>query len=185
MPSRPFSANDTCMLCRSSTELNAKMLRKSSSTINTLRPVRPPSAARYSSSMRRCSSGKLAWERCRNSAVSSSKRSGERASFSTTVFATRFSFATSLRSRSFAVYTTIGTLRSLSSLLITSSSSKPSMSGNVRSRTMQSNCVDFNASSASMPVPTAMVLTPASPINLTMLSRSVTSSSTTSRLRLS
>ena len=89
--------------------------------------------------MRCFAGGRSVITRCRNSAVSSSSRSGERTPFSTMLFAFWRSSVSSAVDSSRPVNTTIGVSRSLASCWISVSSSKPDMSGRRRSSTTQSN----------------------------------------------
>ena len=81
MASLPVVAVSTCMPRRSSTLDRAKMLRASSSTSSTVRPTRSSSELLSRSSMRCFSAGRSVTTRCRNSAVSSSRRSGDSTPF--------------------------------------------------------------------------------------------------------
>ena len=77
MASRPVVAVSTVMPRRSRTLDSAKMLRASSSTSSTVRPTRSSSEELSRSSMRCFSGGRSVTILCRNSAVSSSRRSGD------------------------------------------------------------------------------------------------------------
>ena len=79
------------------------MLRTSSSTTSTFLPGKSASALCSCSSIWRFSSGSFASTRWRKSDVSSSSRSGERASLTMIVSAKRFSFVSSRFVSSFAV----------------------------------------------------------------------------------
>src|SRR6266852_3084688 len=83
--SRPVPAVSTVIPLRSRTLLNAKMLRTSSSTMSTFLPTSASSDRCSRSSIRCFSGGRSATTRCRNSAVSSSKRSGDSTPFTTTL----------------------------------------------------------------------------------------------------
>ncbi len=118
------------------------MLRMSSSTTSTLRSCSGSSDWCSVSIMRCLAGGRSVITRCRNSAVSSSSRSGERTPFSTMLFALCRSSSSSAVDNSRPVNTTIGVSRSRSSCWMLSISSKPDTSGSRRSSTMQSN--DFS-----------------------------------------
>ena len=94
---------------RSSTLDRAKMLRESSSTRSTVRPTRSSSDELSRSSMRCFSAGRSAKTRCRNSAVSSSRRSGDSTPLTTMLRAMVCSCASSLADNSRPVNTTTGT----------------------------------------------------------------------------
>ena len=87
IPSRPFSANTTSIPFASSALVSAKTLRTSSSTISTFLPAKTASVECSCSSILRFESGSFASTRCRKSDVSSSSRSGERASLTMIVSA--------------------------------------------------------------------------------------------------
>ncbi len=135
---RPLVALTTSISWFSSTVVSAKMLRASSSTTSTLRPRSTSVEPCSRSIILRLSSGRSAITRCRNSAVSSSSRSGDCTSLSTMLLATVRSRASSSPVSSLPVKTTIGMSRSAGSACSRSSSSKPLMSGSRRSTTQQS-----------------------------------------------
>ena len=149
--SRPVVAVSTRMPRRSSALDSAKMLRVSSSTTSTVRPASISSELCRRSSMRFLSSGRSSATWCRNSAVSSYSRSGEAAPLTTMLRAMVCRRASSSGVRSRPVNTTTGRSASASSFWISSSTSKPEMSGRRRSSTMQSKRCSRSLSSAPRP----------------------------------
>src|SRR5205807_867445 len=91
--------------------LSAKMLRISSSTTSTLRPLRGSSPSCSASIMRCFASGRSAITRRRNRAVSSSSRSGERTPLSTMLLAALRSSVSSASVSSRPVKLTTGARR--------------------------------------------------------------------------
>ena len=75
--SRPVSAERICILYRSSTLVRAKILRMSSSTISTRRPLSTASSSCSFSSICRCGSSRFATGRWSSKLISSSSRSGD------------------------------------------------------------------------------------------------------------
>src|SRR5437588_9820384 len=75
--SLPVVAVNTFMPRRSNTLLSAKILRESSSTNSAVRPIKSSSELLSLSSMRCLSDGRSVITRCKNKAVSSSRRSGD------------------------------------------------------------------------------------------------------------
>ena len=105
---RPLVALSTSISWFSSIVVSAKMLRASSSTTSTLRPRSASFEPCRRSSILRLPSGSSAMTRCRNSAVSSSSRSGDCTSLSTMLLATSCSRAPPPAVSSLPVNTTIG-----------------------------------------------------------------------------
>ena len=157
MASRPVVAASTCMPRRSSTLDSAKILRASSSTSSTVRPTRSSSELLSRSSMRCFSGGRLVTMRCRNSAVSSSRRSGNSTPLTTMLRAIVCSLASSSADNSRPVNTTTGTSASVASARSSSKTSKPDMSGKRRSSTTQSQGSCRSSVSASEPDPVATI----------------------------
>ena len=135
----PVVAVKTFIPRRSSTLLSAKTLRASSSTRTTVRPASCSSESRSRSSMRCLSVGSLASARCRNNAVSSSRRSGNSTPLTTMLRAIACSWASSSAESSRPVKTTTGKSAKAGSAPTSFSRSKPEMSGSRRSKTAQSN----------------------------------------------
>ena len=108
MASLPVVAVRTRMPRRSSTLLRAKMLRASSSTSSTLRPSRSSSEPCSRSSMRCFSGGRSDTSRCRKSAVSSRRRSGDSTPLTTMLRAIACSCASSSADSSRPVKTMTG-----------------------------------------------------------------------------
>ncbi len=157
------------------------MLRASSSTMSTLRPRRI-SFEWCSRSMISCfSTGSSLIDRCRKSAVSSSRRSGERTSLRTMLLAVRCSRFSSLAVSSLPVKTMTGRLSNAGSAWIFSSNSKPLMSGRRRSSTTHSKGRSSRAESASPPVATPVISMSSCARRSVTAWRSVSLSSTTSR----
>ncbi len=183
MASLPVVAVSTFMPRRSRTLLSANTLRASSSTSSAVRPARISSESRRRSSMRCFSSGRRASTRCRNTAVSSSRRSGDSTPLATMLRAIVCNCASSSAVSSRPVNTITG--RSLSSGLaaMALSRSKPDMSGRRRSRIRQSNVSSRSRSRHSLPVATATISRSSWPSNSRMPSCSPgLSSATRSRL---
>ncbi len=93
---------------RSRTLLSAKIFRTSSSTTSTFLPTSASSDRCKRSSIFCFSGGRLATTRCRNNAVSSSKRSGDSTPLTTTLRAKVCKRASSSGESSFPVKTTTG-----------------------------------------------------------------------------
>src|SRR6516162_9177253 len=148
----PVVAVSTFMPRRSSTLLSAKMLRASSSTSSAVLPIRSSSELLSFSSIRCFSIGSSVITRCRNSEVSSSRRSGDSTPFTTMLRAMVWSSASSSADSSRPVKTTTGTLARPSSLRIRSRTSNPVMSGSRRSSTTQSQGFSRRTESAPAPV---------------------------------
>ena len=108
IPSWPFSAYNTCMLCSSKMLVSAKMLRMSSSIINALLPDRAESVCRTCSSICRLFEGRFVGGRCRNNEVSSSSRSGDFTSLIMTASVNLVNACCSCLVNSLPVYTMIG-----------------------------------------------------------------------------
>ncbi len=125
------------------------MLRASSSTSRTVFPTRSSSELCRRSSIFCFSVGRSATTRCRNNAVSSSRRSGDSTPLTTTLRAIVCSCASSSEDSSLPVKTTTGISDSAASSRITSSRSNPDMSGSRRSNTAQSICCSRSIASAS------------------------------------
>ncbi len=166
---------------RSSTLDSAKMLRASSSTSSTVRPTRSSSELLSRCSIRCLSAGRSVTMRCRNSAVSSSRRSGDSTPLTTMLRAMVCSCASSSTDNSRPVNTTTGTSDKLASARSSSSTSKPDMSGSRRSSTTQSQGSCRRRFKASPPVPAVTISMSSWPSSSVMLICSARSSSTTSR----
>ncbi len=126
---------------RSRTLLKAKMLRTSSSTTSTLRPTSASSLRCKRSSIRCFSGGRLLTTRCRNSAVSSSNRSGDSTPFTTTLRASACSRESSSGDNSLPVNTTTGKSLSDSESRRLLQNLKSRHVGQRRSSTTQSNAL--------------------------------------------
>ena len=157
------------------------MLRASSSTSSTFCPTRFSSELCSRSSIRCFSAGRSDTTRCRNKAVSSSRRSGDSTPFTTTLRAMVCSRASSSGDSSRPVKTTTGTLDSALSSRIFSSTSKPDMSGRRRSSTTQSTGSSCSRSIACLPVSTVSMSISSWPSNSEIDTCSNGLSSTTSR----
>ena len=107
----------------------------------------------------RCFSGGISViTRCRNSDVSSRRRSGDSTPLTTTLRANACNLASSSGDNSRPVNTITGISDRLAFLLSSASTSNPDMSGNLRSSTMQSQAWVSRYASASAPVVTASTL---------------------------
>ena len=172
---------DAPSCCALEDVVSAKMLRTSSSTISTLRPASIGSLRWSCSSIRRFASGRSASTRCRNSAVSSSSRSGELASLMMTASASRFSSASSCLVSCFAGVDDDRQLPQPELALDPGRSARSRSCPAGRGRAPCSRTGPLcRASSASSPVATAVVCTSPLPISSTMLCAARSSSSTTS-----
>ena len=131
--------------------------------------------------MRCFSAGSSVTTRCKNKAVSSSRRSGDSTPLTTMLRAMVCSSASSSADNSRPVNTTTGTSDSLASPRSSSNTSNPDMSGSRRSSTMQSQGSRRSTRNASAPVPAVTISISSWPSSSVMLICSVRSSSTTSR----
>ena len=102
--------------------------------------------------MRCFSGGRSVTTRCRNSAVSSSSRSGDSTPLTTMLRAMVWIWASSSADSSRPVKTTTGRSDKRRIAFICSSTSKPDMSGSRRSSTTQSAALSRSVASASAPV---------------------------------